>query len=48
MTQWRYDRLTWPEMNTASARKPQPVVALVIGAVEDHGLHLPLSTDNHI
>ena len=33
MTQWRYDRLTWPEMNTAIARKPQPVVALVIGAV---------------
>ena len=28
MTQWRYDRLTWPEMNTAIARKPQPVVAL--------------------
>ena len=48
MTQWRYDRLTWPEMNTAIARKPQPVVALTIGAVEDHGLHLPLSTDNDI
>ena len=47
-TPWRYDRLTWPEMKTAIARKPQPVVAVPIGAVEDHGPHLPLSTDNDI
>jgi creatinine amidohydrolase len=46
--EWRYDRLTWPEMNEAIARRPQPVVAIPIGAVEDHGPHMPLSTDNDI
>ena len=47
-TQWRYDRLTWPEMKAVIARKPQPVVAIPFGTVEDHGPHLPLSTDNDI
>ena len=47
-TEWRYDRLSWPAMRTALARDPQPVVAIPFGAVEDHGLHLPLSTDNDI
>jgi creatinine amidohydrolase len=42
----RYDELTWPEMREAIAR--QPVVLLPFGAVEDHGPHLPLSTDNVI
>jgi creatinine amidohydrolase len=46
--QWRYDRLTWPEMKEAIARDPQPVVAIPFGTVEDHGPHLPLSTDNDI
>lgn len=45
---WRYDRLSWPQMNEALARRPQPVVAIPFGAVEDHGAHLPLSTDNDI
>jgi creatinine amidohydrolase len=45
---WRYDHLTWVEMKTALARVPQPVVAVPIGAVEDHGSHLPISTDNDI
>lgn len=45
---WRYDHLTWPEMRAAIARDPQPVVAVPIGAVEDHGAHLSLSTDNDI
>jgi creatinine amidohydrolase len=45
---WRYDRLTWPEMKAAIARDPQPVVAIPIGAVEDHGRHMSLSTDNDI
>ena len=36
---WRYDHLTWPEMKAAIARDPQPVVAIPIGAVEDHGAH---------
>ncbi len=46
--EWRYDRLSWPQMNAALARQPQPVVAIPFGAVEDHGAHLPLSTDNDI
>jgi creatinine amidohydrolase len=45
---WRYDHLTWPEMKDAIARMPQPVVAVPIGAVEDHGPHMALSTDNDI
>jgi creatinine amidohydrolase len=45
---WRYDHLTWPEMKAALARTPQPVVAIPIGAVEDHGPHLSISTDNDI
>src|SRR5262245_66584573 len=47
-TTWRYDHLTWVEMKAALARAPQPVVAVPIGAVEDHGPHLPISTDNDI
>ncbi|HNS51696.1 MAG TPA: creatininase family protein [Anaerolineae bacterium] len=46
MTQYRYGDLTWPEMREAIAR--QPVVLLPFGTVEDHGLHLPLDTDNII
>lgn len=45
---WRYDHLTWPEMRAAIARRPQPVVAIPIGAVEDHGPHMSISTDNDI
>jgi creatinine amidohydrolase len=45
---WRYDHLTWPEMRAAIARRPQPVVAIPIGAVEDHGAHMAISTDNDI
>ncbi len=45
---WRYDHLTWPEMRAAIGRDPQPVVAIPIGAVEDHGRHMSLSTDNDI
>jgi creatinine amidohydrolase len=43
---YRYDELTWPEIREAIAR--QPAVLLPFGAVEDHGHHLPLSTDNVI
>jgi creatinine amidohydrolase len=42
----RYDELTWPEMREAIAQ--QPAVLLPFGAVEDHGPHLPLNTDNII
>jgi len=45
---WRYDHLTWPEIKQAIARTPQPVVAVPIGAVEDHGAHMSISTDNDI
>jgi creatinine amidohydrolase len=48
LQKWRYDRLNWVEIKAAVARKPQPVVLLPFGAVEDHGPHLPLSTDNDI
>jgi creatinine amidohydrolase len=46
MPKIRYEELTWPEMREAISR--QPVVALPFGAVEDHGPHLPISTDNVI
>jgi creatinine amidohydrolase len=46
MPKIRYDELTWPEMREALSR--QPVVLVPFGAVEDHGPHLPLSTDNVI
>jgi creatinine amidohydrolase len=46
MPKTRYDELTWPEMREAISR--QPVVILPFGAVEDHGPHLPLNSDNII
>jgi creatinine amidohydrolase len=46
MTKIRYDELTWYEMREAINQ--QPVVLLPFGAVEDHGPHLPLNTDNII
>jgi creatinine amidohydrolase len=46
MTKTRYDELTWREMRQAVTE--QPVVLLPVGAVEDHGPHLPLNTDNVI
>ena len=46
MTRIRYDELTWPEIREAVTR--QPVVLLPFGAIEDHGHHLPLNTDNII
>ncbi len=42
-TEFRYDRLTWPEMNDAIGR--QKVVILPVGSTEQHGPHLPLDTD---
>jgi creatinine amidohydrolase len=47
-SEWRYDRFTWPEMKEVIARDPQPVVCIPFGTVEDHGPHLPISTDNDI
>ena len=42
-SQYRYDLLTWPEINEAVAMKK--VVVLPVGAIEQHGQHLPLDTD---
>ncbi len=41
-----YEHYTWQELGEIV--KNQPVVVLPIGSVEDHGLHLPLDTDNFI
>ena len=43
---FRYDELTWEEIRAAVDL--QPVLLLPFGAVEDHGYHLPLNTDNII
>jgi creatinine amidohydrolase len=40
---WRYEKLTWPEVNEAVARKLPVIVP--IGSVEQHGHHLPLDVD---
>lgn len=41
-----WGNLTWEELRAAAARKP--VVIQPIGAMEQHGYHLPLNTDNYI
>ncbi len=42
-TEYRYNRLTWEEMNEAIAL--QKVVILPTGSTEQHGPHLPLDVD---
>ncbi len=42
-TSVRISDLTWPEF--AARTRDQAVVLLPVGALEQHGLHLPLSTD---
>jgi creatinine amidohydrolase len=41
--EYRYNRLTWPEMNDAIAA--QKLVILPTGSTEQHGRHLPLDVD---
>jgi creatinine amidohydrolase len=41
--EYRYELLTWPEINEAVAMKK--AVVLPVGATEQHGHHLPLDTD---
>src|SRR3954452_11407618 len=41
--EYRYNRLTWPEMNEAIA--DQKLVILPTGSTEQHGRHLPLDVD---
>ena len=40
---WRYEKLTWPEINDAVEKKLPVIVP--IGSVEQHGPHLPLDVD---
>lgn len=40
---WRYEKLTWPEINDA-VKKKLPVI-VPIGSIEQHGPHLPLDVD---
>lgn len=42
-TEYRYEKLTWPEINEAVAQ--QQVCIIPCGAVEQHGEHLPLDVD---
>ena len=41
--EYRYEKLTWPEVNAAVARAP--VCVLPVGSIEQHGPHLPLDVD---
>jgi creatinine amidohydrolase len=41
--EYRYNRLTWPEVDEAIGR--QPVVILPTGSTEQHGRHLPIDVD---
>ena len=40
---WRYEKLTWPEINQAV--QATKVVVVPIGSIEQHGPHLPLDVD---
>lgn len=42
-TEWRYEKLTWPEINDAVDLGK--VCVIPCGAVEQHGPHLPLDVD---
>ena len=42
-TEYRYEKLTWPEINDAV--ELGKVCILPCGAVEQHGPHLPLDVD---
>ena len=45
-TEYRYNRLTWPEMNEAIAT--QKLVILPTASTEQHGKHLPLDVDTFL
>jgi len=41
--EYRYEKLTWPEINEAIAQKK--VIVLPVGSIEQHGYHLPIDVD---
>jgi creatinine amidohydrolase len=41
--EYRYERLTWPEINIAA--EMEKVIVLPIGSIEQHGHHLPMDVD---
>mgnify|MGYP000870194937 CR=1 FL=1 len=43
---WRYEDLTWPEMNEAVEAGLIPV--LPVGTMEQHGPHLPVQVDSRL
>ncbi|MDZ7779342.1 MAG: creatininase family protein [Gemmatimonadota bacterium] len=45
-TSWALDELTWPDIRDAIDRDPRLI--LPVGALEQHGPHLPLGTNSHI
>lgn len=42
-TKYRYEKLTWPEVNDAA--EAEKLVLIPVGSTEDHGPHLPLDVD---
>jgi creatinine amidohydrolase len=44
----RWEELTWPEIGTLVAGRPNEVALLPVGATEQHGPHLPAGTDTII
>ena len=46
LTEYRYEKLTWPEINDAV--EASQVCVIPCGAVEQHGPHLPLGCDTLI
>ena len=44
MPEWRYEKLTWPEVRQAA--QEEKAILLPVAAIEQHGPHLPIDTDN--
>ena len=40
---WRYEKLTWPDVNDAV--QADKVIIVPVGSTEQHGPHLPLDVD---